>query len=142
MTWRYRGRVFREADIPEGIVGFVYQIECVPTGRRYFGQKKFTKAIIRKPLKGKKRRRRSRVSSNWLDYWGSSQELQDDVARLGTKKFRRSILYLCKSKGEMNYRELCKQIEHHVLLHPDKFYNSYAGTRIHASHLRHLREAL
>lgn len=139
MKWRYRGRVFGEADIPEGIVGFVYRITCRKTGRIYFGQKKFTKAVIRKPLKGKKRKRRSRVASDWVDYWGSSQELQNDVKRLGQRKFTRVILHLCQTKSEMNYRELCEQVAHNVLLNPDKFYNSYVGTRIHTDHLKHLR---
>jgi Putative endonuclease segE, GIY-YIG domain len=139
MTWFYNGRSFDEAAIPVGIVGFVYKITCLPTGRAYYGQKRFTKAVTRKPLKGRKRKRRSRVSSNWLDYWGSSQELLNDVKRLGPRKFSRVILYLCKTKSEMNYRELSEQILSDVLLHPDKYYNSYVGTRIHTDHLRHLR---
>lgn len=138
MTWRYLGRVFGETDIPEGVVGFVYKIERRDTGRIYFGQKKFTKARTRKPLKGRVRKRRNRIASDWLDYWGSNQELIAEVRSLGSRKFKRTILYLCRTKGEMNYRELQEQLYHDVLLYPDKFYNSYVGTRINGRHLRHL----
>jgi Putative endonuclease segE, GIY-YIG domain len=139
MTWVYRGRSFGEEDVPAGVVGFVYKIERRDTKRVYFGQKRFTKAITRKPLKGRKRKRRSRIASDWIGYWGSCQELLTEVGRLGPKKFRRTILHLCKTKSEMNYLELHEQMVNHVLLYPDKFYNSYVGTRIHTDHLKHLR---
>lgn len=138
MTWIHLGRPFGEADIPKGIVGFVYKIERLDTRRTYFGQKRFTKAMTRKPLKGRKNKRRHRVASNWVEYWGSCQELLDEVVNLGPKKFRRTILYLCRTKSEMNYLELYEQMSHHVLLYPKRYYNSYVGTRIHADHLLHL----
>lgn len=138
MAWKYLGRVFKEADIPDGVVGFVYKIERRDTGRIYFGQKKFTQARTRKPLKGRIRKRRHRIASDWSEYWGSCRELLDEVKALGPRKFSRTILYLCRTKGEMNYRELSEQMHYDVLLYPTKYYNSYVGTRIHAVHLRHL----
>ena len=134
--WTYRGKPFSLDELAPNIIGFIYQIICLDTNRSYFGQKRLTKARVRKPLKGKKRRRRSRIQSDWETYWGSNKELQGDVAKLGPQKFSRSILFLCRSKAEMNYRELKQCMDLNVLLYPDKYYNSYVGTRISRAQLK------
>jgi len=138
--WLYKQGVLLEP--PPEAIGFVYRITRLDTGRTYIGQKRFSKARTRKPLKGKKRKRRDRVKSDWETYFGSCKELQDEVALLDEVNFRREVLFFCYSKAEMNYVELREQILHEVLIHPEDYYNSYIGTRIHRDHLRKFRERL
>ena len=116
--------------MPDGIVGFVYEITNLVNGMKYIGQKKTFSRRTKKPLKGKKRRRVSVVVSDWQDYWGSNKSLQEDVELLGKENFQRVILFLCKRKVEMNYLELREQINRDVLLKPKEYYNEYCGGRI------------
>jgi hypothetical protein len=64
------------------------------------------------------------------------------VRVLGERKFRREVLLLCRSKAEMNYCELKAQMDRDVLLWPERFYNSFVGTRIHRDHLLKFRKFL
>ena len=130
--WMYQGKPFEGA---EGYAGFTYEIRNLVDGRCYIGKKLLTKAKTQAPLKGKKRKRRSRVESDWRDYWGSSEELKADVEKLGEDKFEREVIRLCKTKGGLSYYELKAQVDHDVLFHPDKYYNAYVGARIHRKHL-------
>lgn len=43
MSWLYEGRPFNDSMIPEGAVGFVYEMEAVINGKsvRYVGKKNF-----------------------------------------------------------------------------------------------------
>ena len=100
--WLYKQRKLLEP--PPDAIGFVYRITRLGTGRAYIGQKRLSKARTRKPLKGKKRKRRDRVKSDWETYFGSCKELLDEVAELGAVNFRREVLFFCYSKAEMNFR--------------------------------------
>jgi len=132
--WHYNGKVFEEVDVPADVVGFVYLITNMEDGRRYIGKKRF-KRSVKKPATKKRRAVRTKVTSDWADYYGSCKELQEDVASLGKDKFRRDILFLCRSLGEMSYREIAEQIDNDVLFRKD-FYNTFVGCRIHANHLK------
>jgi hypothetical protein len=59
------------------------------------------------------------------------------VEEHGTGKFRREILILCKTKGEMSYHEAKLQFDNNVLL-SDKYYNNFIGCKIHSKHLSNL----
>jgi hypothetical protein len=118
----------------EKLVGFVYLIQCLENGKSYVGQKLLWSPKVLPKNSKRKRRVRTRVPSDWKDYYGSSEELRADVARLGTSSFRREILHLCTSKGNMNYLELREQVLREVLLRED-YYNSYVGGRIHRKHV-------
>jgi hypothetical protein len=85
-------------------------------------------------VKGKKKR--SRVESDWRGYWGSCDELKQDVANLGEANFRREILVYCASRGWASWHEARLQIENDVLNENKNFYNNFVGCRIHAKHLR------
>lgn len=137
MTWLYNGKVFTSEDIQDNL-GFVYVITNLKTSRMYIGQKKFYKS---KTFQKNGKRRRKMVESDWKDYYGSSQTLQEDVKAIGPELFYRNIIHLCKSKGEMNYLELREQVINDVLLN-DLFYNDYVGSRIHRKHLGKARERL
>jgi hypothetical protein len=113
MTWLYEDKVFDSLDID--YYGFIYEITNDQNGKKYIGRKYFTKAKTLPPLKGKVRKRRSRVDSDWLDYWGSSKYLQEDIDTYGEGNFTRRIIRLCKTKGETHYWEAKLHFEHDVL---------------------------
>jgi len=116
--WLFEEKEFNH-DLAQEYYGFVYLIENIETGKRYIGRKYFTKASS-KQVKGKKKR--CRKESDWKDYWGSSQRLLLDIESLGKDKFERSILRLCKTRGECNYWEAKLQFLNNVL-ETDDFYN-------------------
>lgn len=137
MQWTYQGTPVEE--IPDNYIGFVYLITNLTDGKKYIGKKlaKFKKT--RPPLKGKKRKRKSLVESDWRDYWGSSEHLLVDVTHLGTAKFSREILYFCTSRAELSYLEAREQFDRKVL-ETDEYYNGKINCRIGGS--VKLREAL
>lgn len=120
------------SDVPTDAYGFVYCITNLKDGRAYIG-KKLLWFKGHKRVKGRKRR--ILKESDWRTYNGSSLELQTDIEKLGEKNFKFEILRFCKSKGECSYYEAKFQLEQDVLLHPEKFYNSYVGCRIHRKHV-------
>lgn len=131
--WYYNGQPFDQA--PEEYHGFVYMIHDLHNGKKYIGKKFFWKPKTRPPLKGKKRKRRSIVESDWKKYYGSNAELQDLVEQSGPDNFNREILKLCKTKGECSYYEMKYQFMFDVLLKPDEYYNSFIGGKIHRKHI-------
>ena len=128
MTWMYQGKLVEE--IPEGYVGFVYEITNTQTGRKYIGKKLVQFKKSRPPLKGRVNRRRYKVESDWRDYYGSSDKLTEDVTILGKDKFKREIMFFCKSKAECNYVEAREQFSHKVL-ESDEWYNGHIRVRVH-----------
>ena len=137
MQWTYQGIIVDE--IPEGIIGFVYLITNLTTGRKYIGKKLAQFKRTKPPLKGKKRKRKTTVESDWRDYWGSSESLQADVAALGPEQFTREIIYYCKSRSELSYLEAKEQFDRCVL-ETDDYYNGIINVRVGGS--GSLRQAL
>jgi hypothetical protein len=137
MQWTYQGNIVEE--IPESIIGFVYLITNLTTGRKYIGKKLAQFKRTKPPLKGKKRKRKTTVESDWRDYWGSSESLQADVAALGPEQFTREIIYYCKSRSELSYLEAKEQFDRCVL-ETDDYYNGIINVRVGGS--GSLRQAL
>ncbi len=137
MQWKYNGDLVEE--IADQYIGFVYIITNLTNNKKYIGKKlaKFKKT--RPPLKGKKRKRKSLVESDWQTYWGSSEHLLADVAELGAENFSREILYFCTTRGELSYREAKEQFDREVLL-TDEYYNGIINVRIGGSQA--LKESL
>lgn len=129
MTWLYRGKPVTE-EIIEGYVGFCYLITNLINGKKYIGKKLFTAAKTRRPLKGYKRKRRSRVPSNWMEYYGSNKELCEDVKLHGPDHFIREIIRLCTSKSEASYHEAKLQFEYDAII-SDQWYNQWISIKIH-----------
>lgn len=116
--WLYNDRELTDEDT-KGYYGFIYQVDNLIDGRSYIGRKYFTKAGS-KQVKGK--RRKTRKESDWRDYYGSSPRLLADIETLGKDNFKRTIIRLCKTRGETNYWEAKLQFEYKVL-ESDKYYN-------------------
>ena len=75
------------------------------------------------------------MESDWRDYFGSNEELRILVEDKGSKNFKREIIRLCKTKGEMSYFEMKEQFERDVLFNKD-YYNEFIGGKIHSKHLK------
>ena len=130
VNWTYQGKPLD--TLPEECVGFVYLITNTKTGRMYVGKKLAKFKRSRPPLKGRKNKRRHTVESDWQDYYGSSDLLTEDVNKLGKEKFKREILFYCKSKAELSYVEAREQFARKVL-ETDTYYNGHIRVRIHGS---------
>jgi hypothetical protein len=127
-------------ETPEEYQGFVYLITEIDTDKKYIGKKFFWKPKILPKTKTRKRRVRTRVESDWRDYYGSSNEVKLLVEKKGVDNYKRTILYLCKTKGECSYYEAKLQFEHDVLLRDD-YYNEFIGCKIHSKHIRNTNDS-
>ena len=136
-NWYYKNKIVKE--LPEDCEGFVYLITNLTNNRKYVGKKLAKFKTTKPPLKGKKNRRRGTVESDWRDYWGSSDKLNEDVKTLGPENFSREILYFCNSRGLMSYLEAKEQFDRRVL-ESDEYYNGIINVRVGSSKI--LKEAL
>ena len=132
MTWYLHNTAqeFTEDMIGDAF-GMVYIITHTPTGKKYVGKKFFTKAKTRQ-VKGKKKR--SRVASDWLTYWGSNKELQEEVKKNGEEQYTREILHLCKSRSELSYWESFEIFSRHALM-SESYWNQWISCKIRKDHL-------
>ena len=139
MSWYYQQSVIE--TLPEECIGFVYIITNNITGRKYIGKKlaKFAKTTYKTvKLKNgtkKKKRIRSKVDSDWREYYGSNDQLNKDVEHSGTENFTREILYYCTSKAECSYIEAREQFSRRVL-ESDEYYNGHVQVRVHKNHIK------
>lgn len=113
----------------------VYQITRLRDCKKYIGQKKFVNQITRPPLKGKRNKRHSTIESNWRDYWGSNDELLEDIKREGQNGFVRDAVWFCKSKSQMNYLE-SKAIFSSDAIIRDDYYNSWVSVKVSRNQLK------
>ena len=126
--WIYEEKPINE--LPDDVVGFVYQITNTTNDRMYIGKKLAKFKRSRKPLKGRKNKRRYKVDSDWQDYYASSDELAMDIKKLGKEHFKREILFYCYSKAELSYVEAREQFARKVL-ESDNYYNGHIRVRVH-----------
>lgn len=141
MSWYYENTLVE--TLPEDCIGFVYLITNTITGKQYIGKKlaKFSKTTYKvvklKNGTKKKKKIRSKIDSDWQEYYGSSDALAKDVETLGAHQFKREILYYCKSKAECSYIEAREQFSRRVL-ESDDYYNGHIQVRVHKSHIKKL----
>ena len=137
--WLYNNEIVE--TLPDDCVGFVYLIVNKANSRMYIGKKlsKFSKTTYKTvTLKNgtkKKKKIKSKIDSDWMDYYGSSIELNKDVESLGKDNFSREILFFCKSKAECSYIEAREQFGRKVL-ESDDYYNGQISVRVHGSHIK------
>ena len=108
--WLYQGKPFTTDDIGN-LFGFVYRITNLQSGKQYIGRKYFWQK--RKPKGGK---RRVTSESDWKRYYGSSDELKQDIKTLGRDSFKREILSLHTTLGKVSYEETKQLFLHNVLM--------------------------
>lgn len=130
-NWIYEGKEFVNS---EEWYGFIYLIVNLKNNKKYIGRKFLTKAGY-KTVKGK--RKKLRVESDWATYFGSSPALQKDLEIYGKENFSRTIIKLCKSRGECNYQEAKAIFDVDAVL-DGNYYNSWISCRIQASHVKAL----
>ena len=139
MVWLYENTEIE--TLPEDCVGFVYLITNTVSGRKYIGKKlaKFSKTsykVIKLKNGNKKRKRiKSKIDSDWQLYYGSNDQLNQDIAKLGADNFTREILFYCQSKAECSYVEAREQFNRRVL-ESDDYYNGQISVRVHGSHIK------
>ena len=121
--WIYKGNPFTSDDIGD-YYGFVYRITNTTTQKSYIGRKYFVQK--RKPKGGK---RKVTSESDWKKYYGSSDDLKQDIRRDGKNSFRREIISLHTTLGKVNYEETRQLFLNNVLTEAlddgtPKYYNS------------------
>lgn len=138
LPWTYKKKPIDK--LPDDCVGFVYLITNLTNDRKYIGKKlaKFSKTkyqtVKLKNGTKKKKKIKSKVDSDWKEYYGSNDKLNQDVAALGKENFSRQILFFCTSKAECSYIEAREQFKHRVLESND-YYNGHIQVRVHGSHI-------
>lgn len=136
--WMMNGEPYELGDqTHKEVYGFVYLITCLKTGKLYVGKKLFWSQKT-KTVKGKKKR--TKVESDWKDYYGSNKVLAEEVQTNGVENYKREILHLCKTKGECNYLEAYEQFTRKCLI-GDSYYNEWIMVKVHRSHIKGLQRA-
>lgn len=130
MTWKYNHQDFIEA--PKGMEGFVYLITNIENNKKYIGKKHFWTR-----QKDKKTGRRKKQESDWQNYFGSCDELKEDIKTLGKDKFLREILYLCPHKKSMSFYETMEQFKRDVILKED-YYNTNVEGKFFSSEVERI----
>lgn len=137
MEWLYKGK--RVSKCPVGCWGFIYMITNLDGGKIYIGKKqlthrKRTKLSKKARIGTRKRIKVEHVDSGWLDYWGSSKDLQQDIKNQGEENFQRIILHYCKNKAELSLWEGFYQYKYKVWEVPS--YNKWIMLRVYFANLK------
>ena len=97
---------------------------------------KLTKKEKLLPENKRKRFKRVIKETDWITYWGSSDELKQDIEKLGIENFKREILCFCSTKMNLSYYEVHYQFKYDVLFNDSynknilgKFYKGKIFTR-------------
>jgi len=118
----------QQFEVPESAIAFIYRITNLTNDKFYIGRKmllsnrKKKLTLKEKALEGNSRKKFKRdiKPTNWENYWGSNDELKEDIKLLGEDKFKREILIFLTNKTDTSFYEMYYQIKEDVL-----FKNSY-----------------
>jgi hypothetical protein len=126
--WLYNNKDIIEDDVKD-FVGFVYLIENLDSNMYYIGKKSLTKTKVYQKNKKKKR---MFVESDWKDYTGSNDLLNEHIE--SGNKIRKTIIRMCRNKTEMSYYEAKEQFSRDVLLDKNS-YNKWIMVRARKANL-------
>jgi hypothetical protein len=132
MSWKYNEEDFIE--VTKEMEGFVYLITNLTNNKKYIGKKHFWTR-----QKDRKTGRRKTKESEWVKYFGSCDELNQDVKNLGEDKFLREILYLCPHKKSMSFYETMEQFKRDVIFRED-YYNTNIEGKFFSSERENIYE--
>ena len=128
--WSYQGQDFDSSMIPEGAVGFVYEMQAVIDGKlvRYIGKKNFysttKKKFGKKAMASMEDKRNKKYTIQkkltYQSYYSSNSVLKD--AHKAGIEIRRYMLKICYSAMELTYYETKFQFVRGVL-ESDEFLN-------------------
>jgi hypothetical protein len=105
MSWIYNDRVVNSLDeIPEGSIGFIYELTQISTGKKYIGKKNLYSHRTLPPLAGQKRRRKVVKESDWKNYYGSQADVKK-LVKENKQDFTREILKFVQTKKLLTYWE-------------------------------------
>ena len=123
MSWVYKGEVFDDSKIPEGALGFIYEMEAIIDGKavRYVGKKNFYSTTKKKfgvkalaNMEDKRAKKYTiQVKTNYQNYYSSNKVLQD--AHKAGVIIKRFMVRICFSKTELTYHETKFQFVREVL---------------------------
>lgn len=123
MSWVYKGEVFNDSKIPEGALGFIYEMEAIIDGKavRYVGKKNFYSTTKKKfgvkalaNMEDKRAKKYTiQVKPNYQNYYSSNKVLQD--AHKAGVIIKRFMVRICFSKTELTYHETKFQFVREVL---------------------------
>lgn len=121
--WLYKNKEVKTIeDMPEGTFGFIYEVEHIPTNRRYLGKKVLIFNRTLPPLKGKKRKRKIQKESDWIKYYGSHKEIVGLIKEGKQDEFKREILQYVPTKKLLTYFE-CKYLFIKEVLEHNEYIN-------------------
>ena len=137
--WIYQNECLESE--PEGYFGFTYIIRDIKNDKVYVGKKQFTHKTKKKlskkakqlPENKGKRVLKGTKNSGWLNYYGSSKELNEQVKLLGENNFKRAILEFATSKSDLTLKEIEAQVKYNVLR--VNSYNLWIGGRVYRKYL-------
>lgn len=139
-SWTYNGKTISDiSDFPEGTYGFIYEVEHIPSGKKYIGKKVLyferNVKLGKKELETLKEERKAKgiggrvpskkkvvKESDWKDYYGSNQEIKNLIKSKKQSEFKRKIITLVSSKKLLTYYE-CKYLFINEVLESDEYYN-------------------
>jgi hypothetical protein len=132
-----------ENFVPSQYEGYIYMTTNLETGRSYIGKKNFfhktnvklgKKELANLPVtRGRTKQTKLVIKpSDWKTYYGSSQEIKEDLKKYPKDKFVRVLLKLCKTKKELTYYENKYLFQYGVLEDPKKWINDNIQGRFYS----------
>jgi hypothetical protein len=129
MCWNFKQKPLTDADIPVKAIGFIYLITNKTNNKKYIGRKLLqkSKTTVKAGIKKK-----SKVESDWKEYWSSSPVLLEAIESEGKENFTREILFFVESKGMLLAMEE-KALYMAGALEHDEYYNQNIRSKIYRS---------
>tara|TARA_R110000744_G_scaffold145058_3_gene257232 strand:- start:3718 stop:4206 length:489 start_codon:yes stop_codon:yes gene_type:complete len=141
ITWTYESQPIENiSDMPLNTYGFIYEVEHIPSGRRYLGKKVLyferNKRLGIRALAALKEERKLKgiggrtplkqkvvTESDWKTYYGSQKEILQLVKEGKTTDFSRKILKYVRDKKQLTYFECKYLFINEVLERSNKYIN-------------------